>query len=82
MQLRVSNPQVSDEFVALLAAQDVKLPLRVCDEDVGVVFDADGRDVLTIDSNGERPDAQAGMIAQWIVLAVNTCGGFQADRRS
>jgi hypothetical protein len=76
--LRVENPKTTDQFNALLAARNVQLPLRLSEEDLGVVLDADGRDVFTVDSNGERPDAEVEMIAEWIVVAVNTCGGFKA----
>ena len=76
--LRVSDPTISSQFVALLQEQNVRLPLRMADEDVGVVLDADGRDVFTVDVNRERGDLEANLIAEWIVLAVNTCGGFKA----
>ena len=76
--LRVEDPKTTDQFVALLAERNVKLPLRLSEEDLGVVLDAKGRDVFTVDSNGERPDDEVEMIAGWIVLAANTCGGFGA----
>jgi len=38
------------------------------------------RDVFTVDVNSERPDDEATAIAAWIVVAVNTCAGFRAER--
>ena len=79
-ELRIENPATTDQFVALMEAADVKLPLALHDGDLGVVVDAEGRDVLTVDVNGGRPDEAVEQIAGWIVLAVNTCGGFRAER--
>lgn len=78
--LRIESPATTHRFVALMAAADVKLPLALHDEDVGVVIDADKRDVFVVDSNNDRSDEQTVLIAGWIVLAVNTCGGFRAER--
>lgn len=61
---------------AALSANDVRLPLRLSEEDAGVVLDADGRDVLTVDVNGERPDDQATSIARLLVVLVNAAAGF------
>jgi hypothetical protein len=79
-ELRIDNPSTTAQFVSLLAALDVKLPLGLHDEDLGVVIDADGCDVFTVDVNSERDDRQVQQIAMWIVLAVNTCGGFRVER--
>lgn len=75
--LRVQNPATTETYVKALGECCVKLPLNVGAE-LGVIYDADGRDVITIDVNNERDDEQVELIAQWIVLAVNTCGGFRA----
>lgn len=77
--LRTENPATTDEFRACLAAQDVELPLRLSEEDLGVVLDAKGRDIFTVDVNSERDDVQVGLIAQQLVLAINTCGGLKAE---
>lgn len=69
----------SQAFADELAKFGVRLPLRVSDEDVGVVLDAHGCDVLTVDVNGERSDLEAASIAVWIVTTVNTCGGYAAS---
>lgn len=79
--LRFEQSATTDAFVAELAALDVVLPLRLSREDLGVVLDATGEDVFTVDSNGDRPDDQVEAIAQWIVCAVNTCGGYRAEPR-
>jgi hypothetical protein len=57
---------------------EVRLPLRLSDEDLGVILDADGRDVITVDTNGERPDDQVIAIADLIVRAINDGTGFEA----
>ncbi|TXI06092.1 MAG: hypothetical protein E6Q76_10210 [Rhizobium sp.] len=69
----------SEQFVSELAALDVKLPVNVTD-DVGVIADAGGRAIITVDVNGEMADARVERIALWVVLAINTCGGFKAEQ--
>lgn len=78
--LRIENPKTTEGFVEMLAVLNVKLPVSVSGEDVGVVLDADGNDVLTVDVNAARSDEQANGIAVMIMLAINTCGGFKAVR--
>lgn len=80
--LRVENRKTTEEFVAQLTSANVKLPLHLCEEDVGTILDDDGVDVFTVDTTGERPDIEVGLIAMFIVLAVNTCGGFQGEVRT
>lgn len=65
-------------YAADLLAARVRLPLRISPECSATIIDADGRDVATIDMNRERPDAEAVQITLWIILAVNTCGGYSA----
>lgn len=57
-------------FAAFLIAE-VRLPLRLSEEDLGVALDADGRDVLTVDVNGERPNDQVEAICLAIVDVIN-----------
>ena len=61
---------------AAFADQGVKLPLRLSDEDVGVILDDDGADVMTVDSNGMRDNDKVLMIAALVVSAVNDLAGF------
>ena len=79
MDLRVDNPTHSDGFARSLARHGVKLPLRMSAEEIGVVVDADGEDVFTVDVNGDLSDEGATEIAFLIMLAVNTCGGQKAE---
>lgn len=81
MDLRVENPKTSDAFVAALAAANVKLPIECSDHDVGVILDADGNQVLTVDQDNLRPNDEVEMICACIVVAVNTCGSFKAVRK-
>jgi len=78
--LRFENLATTDDFKALMAAAGVRLPLNLSADDVGVIVDADGRDVLTVDVDPERNDEDVLRIALWIITAVNTCGGFRAGR--
>lgn len=49
----------------------VKLPLHTSRAECGVILDADGQDVLTVDSNGFRPDDQVSAIAALVTTCVN-----------
>jgi hypothetical protein len=64
-----------ERFRDLLAGLNVKLPLALSKLDIGVILDADGRDVITIDVNGERPDREVTSIALTVTLAINSWGG-------
>lgn len=77
--IRFENPETTEAFARLLTDSNVRLPLRLSDEDVGVVLDANGADVFTVDVNGERPNDEATAIAAWIMVAVNTCAGLKAE---
>lgn len=59
--------------------QNVELPLRLSEDDVGVVLDRHGCDVFTVDVNNERPDDEALAIALFIVECVNEAGGFSEE---
>lgn len=77
-QLRFDNPETSEAFVAALNYQDVYLPLEPSEHECGVICDARGRDILTIDVNRERSDDQVTAITAYLCMAINTCGGYRA----
>lgn len=52
----------------------IALPVRLSEEDIGVILDAEGRDVCVVDSNSTRPDEEVLSIAAWIAAALNTHG--------
>jgi len=79
--LRIENVETTDRFLTRLSALNVSLPLHISETETGVILDAAGREVITVDVNGERPDNQVHEIALWIAMAVNTCGGFKAARK-
>lgn len=79
--LVLKNPATTETFRAMLADENVTLPINLSESDVGVILGADGRDVLVIDVNSERPDPQVAEIANLIIFAVNTYGGFRAEVR-
>lgn len=70
------------EFAALLAAQGVPLPVTLSPGEIGAIQDADGRDLCTVDVNGERPDDQVQAIARLIAVTINACGGFKSEATS
>ncbi len=73
-------PQTArDRFAADLAKVNVVLPVRIDTTCQASLVDATGREVLTVDSSGRRPDAEAWKLAHWVVLALNTCGGFRPE---
>lgn len=67
----------ADTVAAAFQQVRVKLPLRLSEEDTGVILDDDGVDVMTIDSNGFRDDTQALEIASMVVTAINIFAGFE-----
>lgn len=72
----VSNRTIRTAFLN----QNVELPLRLSDDDVGVVLDRHGCDVFTVDVNNERPDEEALAIALFIVEFVNEAAGFTEEK--
>jgi hypothetical protein len=56
---------------AAFAHHQVALPLRLNNRDTGVLFDAGGRDVVTVDVNRDRTDGQVASIAELLALSVN-----------
>ncbi|WP_186458302.1 hypothetical protein, partial [Neorhizobium alkalisoli] len=79
--LHVTNPATIAQFVGTLADHGVKLPLLPTDDDVGTLVDADGKPVLVVDVDRERSDEDVAWIVSMIQVAVNTCGGFKAQRQ-
>lgn len=67
----MASVPLPEKLSAFLSEHNVRLPVRLDAEHVGVVEDADGRDVVTVDVNGERPDGEAVAIATAVVLALN-----------
>ncbi|MBP2560813.1 hypothetical protein J2857_003582 [Neorhizobium galegae] len=63
--------------LSAFADRQVKLPLRLSDNDVGVILDDLGADVITIDVNSYRSDADAEAIAALLVNAVNHVAGLK-----
>ncbi|RVG84206.1 hypothetical protein CN221_33555 [Sinorhizobium meliloti] len=59
--------------------QNVELPLRLSETDVGVVLDRHDCDVFTTDVNHERRDEEAQTIALLIVECVNAEAVFTTE---
>lgn len=79
--LRVTNPSTIAQFVGHMTDHGVKLPLQVTNEDIGTLLDADGKPVLVVDVDRQRTDEDVAWIRGMIQVAVNTCGGFKAQRQ-
>lgn len=62
---------------AAFAQVGVKLPLRLSDEDTGVIPDEDGVDIITVDVNGFREDELVMSIASLVISAINLFAGFE-----
>jgi hypothetical protein len=60
-----------DDISKALLERRVKLPLRVSHKDTGVILDDDGVDLITIDVNNGRPDAEVDAIAALIAGLIN-----------
>lgn len=60
--------------------QNVELPLRLSETDIGVVVDRHGCDVFTVDVNNERPDEEALTIALLMIECVNEAAGFSGEK--
>jgi len=80
--LRVDDPKTVADFVQAMAQAGVTLPLDLDPDDAGSIIDATGAEMLVADPNNELSDAQCRRRAMWIICAVNTCGGFIAERTS
>lgn len=72
---RVSQRTIRTAFLD----QNVELPLRLSEMDIGVVLDRHGCDVFTVDVNNERPDEEAIAIALFIVESINAEAGFTTE---
>jgi hypothetical protein len=79
-ELRVENIKISEQFNAALLQLGVIMPVCLHPYEIGEIVDATGRKVLQVDPDGMLPDEQVDAIATMIILAVNTCGSFKAER--
>ncbi len=70
-----------DEVRLPFDAHDVKLPLSRSPDCIATLVDANGQDVLTLDVNNTRPDADVEALAELILTIINTSAGLhQASR--
>jgi hypothetical protein len=79
MKITTPRPETAAQFVAALSTLQISMPLTSDPKNPGTVIDAGGTTVLVVDPDSERPDSEAHQLAEWIVLAVNTCGGFRLE---
>lgn len=65
-----------EKFEATLAALNVKLPVDLDPGFTGSIIDATGKQVLVVDPDSERSDAEATAIAAMVATAINIAGGL------
>jgi hypothetical protein len=70
--LRVEDVKTSAQFIEAMNRYEHRLPWET--NDIRQIIDADGYLVCDVDG----PNGQ--MVAEMIVVAVNTCGSFRATR--
>ena len=58
---------------------NVTLPVRHNAEHLGVIDDADGREVCCVDMHNFRPDDEVVRLAGWIAAAINAHGVGQSE---
>ncbi len=78
-ELRITNPRITSDFAAALERLGHPLPWSFSQDpdDVGVITDANGKAVLTVDQWRGRSDEDVLRIVGNILVAMNTCGGFK-----
>ncbi|MBD9390162.1 hypothetical protein IB237_23455 [Agrobacterium sp. AGB01] len=69
-------PPATSSLSLKLSALGVILPLQRCESDCATICDADGRDVFTVDANGNRPDEEAEQIAVTLMAAINSASAM------
>lgn len=76
-QVVFQNPNSPAGYVGAFLKNNVELPLEPSSQELGVLRDAQGREVLTIDVNGERPDEEVTALMAYLCMAINEAGGFK-----
>lgn len=71
--------EANDKFRRDLNVQQSPAPWSLCDEQPGIILDANGADVVMVAPSSPRSDAEVSAVALAIVIAVNTCAGFKAE---
>lgn len=74
----IPHPTGSEQFIAEITKLFAPPPWRLCDEEPGEVLGEDGTIVLTIDRS-RLNDREAGALALWVIMAINTLSGFKME---
>lgn len=77
-KIRVDNPVTPEAFLQAMGQLGVAFPLVCSQQDLGVILDADGDELLTIDSAGVMPDPTVTLLSANIVMVLNNAAGLQA----
>lgn len=65
-------------FVQEIEKYGVTLPLLIAPDCPCTLIDANAKAVLVVDYDGTMENDKAVAITNWVMLAINTCGGFAA----
>lgn len=76
--IRVENPVTPEAFIQAMSELGVSFPLTCSQRDMGVLLDADGDELLTIDSSGSMPDNTVALLCANIVMVLNNAAGYRA----
>lgn len=69
-------PVTPEAFIDAMRTLEVPLPMAPS-ETFGVIADANGRDLLTIDVNGDLPDEVVELMVAFFAQALNGYAGFE-----
>lgn len=77
--IRFEQSAMTNAYVAVLADLGVKLPVRPSRDNIGTLCDSEGKEFMTVDTNGQMTDNKAVELAEWIAISINTCGGYLGE---
>jgi GH24 family phage-related lysozyme (muramidase) len=78
----IPHPTGSQVFASTLDMLRRPTPWAVSDTQAGVIVDCYGHEVCVVDASASMGGEEADQLADWIVLAVNTCAGLKAELKT
>lgn len=77
---RETADEAASRFRILAKNVGVTLPLTASIEEIGVILDASGLDIITVDVDREMGDAEVLAFSKLVALAVNVAAGLWSAR--
>ncbi|XHE13654.1 hypothetical protein PCC82_02635 [Agrobacterium deltaense] len=77
-EIRVENPTTPETFLQAMGELGIAFPLACSQQDIGVLLDADGEELLTVDSAGCMPDEIVALLVANIAMVLNNAAGHNA----